>query len=165
AVDHALGVCELERPSHVAPDAHDVGLGERSLALEPRGERVGAQVHGEVDEAPGARHEADADDVRVLELGSGFGFVAEPALELGVAGIARHEDLDRDRRPVQLPTREHPGEPALAERSEERRVGKECYQPCRSRWWPVPLKKKITATGKASHISAANITALARTQA
>src|SRR5213076_444982 len=27
-------------------------------------------------------------------------------------------------------------------RSEERRVGKECYQPCRSRWWPYHLKKK-----------------------
>src|SRR5213076_3558198 len=27
-------------------------------------------------------------------------------------------------------------------RSEERRVGKECYQPCRSRWSPYHLKKK-----------------------
>ena len=25
---------------------------------------------------------------------------------------------------------------AMAKRSEERRVGKECYQPCRSRWSP-----------------------------
>ena len=41
--------------------------------------------------------------------------VSEPALELRVAGVAWHEDLDRDCRPVQLPTREHPGEPALAE--------------------------------------------------
>src|SRR5881396_4280716 len=27
-------------------------------------------------------------------------------------------------------------------RSEERRVGKECFVPCRSRWWPDHLKKK-----------------------
>src|SRR3546814_11556089 len=25
---------------------------------------------------------------------------------------------------------------SLAQRSEERRVGKECVSPCRSRWWP-----------------------------
>src|SRR5213076_3475370 len=31
---------------------------------------------------------------------------------------------------------------AVGFRSEERRVGKECYQPCRSRWSPYPLKKK-----------------------
>src|SRR6184192_1791819 len=30
----------------------------------------------------------------------------------------------------------------VAERSEERRVGKECQSTCRSRWWPVHLKKK-----------------------
>src|SRR3546814_11810471 len=29
-----------------------------------------------------------------------------------------------------------------AERSEERRVGKECVSTCRSRWSPVPSKKK-----------------------
>src|SRR5213076_3445680 len=28
------------------------------------------------------------------------------------------------------------------DRSEERRVGKECYQPCRSRWSPYHSKKK-----------------------
>src|SRR5213076_3561386 len=28
-------------------------------------------------------------------------------------------------------------------RSEERRVGKECYQPCRSRWLPCIKKKKF----------------------
>src|SRR3546814_15375827 len=27
-------------------------------------------------------------------------------------------------------------------RSEERRVGKECVSPCRSRWWPSHEKKK-----------------------
>src|SRR3546814_15787668 len=27
-------------------------------------------------------------------------------------------------------------------RSEERRVGKECVSPCRSRWWPYHYKKK-----------------------
>src|SRR3546814_18897415 len=32
----------------------------------------------------------------------------------------------------------------LTERSEERRVGKECVSTCRSRWSPYHLKKKIT---------------------
>src|SRR5213076_2877062 len=32
----------------------------------------------------------------------------------------------------------------IVSRSEERRVGKECYQPCRSRWSPYHLKKKST---------------------
>src|SRR3546814_20726397 len=30
------------------------------------------------------------------------------------------------------------------QRSEERRVGKECGRTCRSRWLPAPLKKKKT---------------------
>src|SRR3546814_17241333 len=30
------------------------------------------------------------------------------------------------------------------ERSEERRVGKECVSTCRSRWWPYPSKKNNT---------------------
>src|SRR3546814_16650225 len=30
----------------------------------------------------------------------------------------------------------------LAERSEERRVGKECVSTCRYRWWPYHYKKK-----------------------
>src|SRR5213076_3470152 len=34
------------------------------------------------------------------------------------------------------------GSSSLASRSEERRVGKECYQPCRSRWSPDHEKKK-----------------------
>src|SRR3546814_5836342 len=31
---------------------------------------------------------------------------------------------------------------AMAIRSEERGVGKECFSKCKSRWLPVPLKKK-----------------------
>src|SRR3546814_16100944 len=34
----------------------------------------------------------------------------------------------------------------LAQRSEERRVGKECVSTCRSRWSPSHLKKKSTNT-------------------
>src|SRR6188508_3736564 len=42
---------------------------------------------------------------------------------------------------------------AEAGRSEERRVGKECIEPCRSRWSPYHLKKKkksrsITSAGR-----------------
>src|SRR3546814_18822710 len=32
--------------------------------------------------------------------------------------------------------------PFLTDRSEERRVGKECVSTCRSRWWPYHEKKK-----------------------
>src|SRR3546814_12997305 len=32
--------------------------------------------------------------------------------------------------------------PEARERSEERRVGKECVSTCRSRWWPYHLKNK-----------------------
>src|SRR6185295_8406828 len=119
AVDDPLFERKLEGAGHVARHAYDVGLGERALALEPRGERVRAQVHREVDVVSGARHEADPDDVRVLELLGGFGFVAEPALELAVAGVARHQDLDGDGGPVQLPTSEHPSEAALPEQTLE----------------------------------------------
>src|SRR3546814_19249253 len=40
--------------------------------------------------------------------------------------------------------RTRPSDPKLAEppRSEERRVGKECVSPCRSRWSPYHSKKK-----------------------
>src|SRR3546814_16823759 len=34
---------------------------------------------------------------------------------------------------------EHPGQ-----RSEERRVGKECVRTCKSRWWAADIKKKKT---------------------
>src|SRR3546814_11906559 len=37
-------------------------------------------------------------------------------------------------------------------RSEERRVGKECVSPCRSRWSPYHYKKHISNHSLASHI-------------
>src|SRR3546814_17707423 len=37
-----------------------------------------------------------------------------------------------------------------AERSEERRVGKECGSTSRSRWWPYHEKKKATGNGQLS---------------
>src|SRR3546814_12326461 len=33
-------------------------------------------------------------------------------------------------------------DPAVVDRSEERRVGKECVSTCRSRWWPYHYNKK-----------------------
>src|SRR3546814_11565004 len=38
--------------------------------------------------------------------------------------------------------------PAIAARSEERRVGKECVSTCRSRWSPYHSKKKQTLTNE-----------------
>src|SRR3546814_18077986 len=40
------------------------------------------------------------------------------------------------------PDGEDQGQPAAQERSEERRVGKECVSTCRSRWSPYHYKKK-----------------------
>src|SRR3546814_12833413 len=52
--------------------------------------------------------------------------VADIASELDTDdAVAVIEDLDADE-----------------QRSEERRVGKECVSTCRSRWWPSHLKKK-----------------------
>src|SRR5213596_3981293 len=39
----------------------------------------------------------------------------------------------------------------LHQRSEERRVGKECTVLCRSRWWPYHLKKKKKKPEKRQH--------------
>src|SRR3546814_17340905 len=36
-------------------------------------------------------------------------------------------------------------EQSSGRRSEERRVGKECVRPCRSRWSPEPYTKKLSA--------------------
>ena len=119
AVDHAASVREAEPLGHVAGDAHDVRLGERALALQPGGERIGAQVHPEVHVVAGAGHEADTDDVRVLKLCRGLGLVAEAALELRVAGVARHEHLHGDRTAVELAAAEHPREATLAEQALE----------------------------------------------
>src|SRR3546814_17460183 len=38
--------------------------------------------------------------------------------------------------------------PSGSERSEERRVGKECVSTCRSRWWPNHYKKKHDINNK-----------------
>src|SRR3546814_13716030 len=38
------------------------------------------------------------------------------------------------------------GDIARLQRSEERRVGKECVSTCRSRWSPFPQKKKTNTT-------------------
>jgi len=63
------------------------------------------------------RDRADADDVGVLELCGGLALVAKPALELGIAGVARLQHLDRDGSPVLLPSDERPGEPPLPEQA------------------------------------------------
>ena len=62
----------------------------------------------------------------VLELGVGTGRLAVPLAAAGYRVIG----VDRDAAML-----ERAGLAAAA-RSEERRVGKECYQPCRSRWSP-----------------------------
>src|SRR3546814_11756554 len=65
-----------------------------------------------------------ATTVRIHELGEGD---VDPT----PAQLARMQDLVRE---------------AMAERSEERRVGKECVSTCRSRWSPYHYKKKKERT-------------------
>src|SRR3546814_17763913 len=56
-------------------------------------------------------------------------------LSAGIAAALRKDATVRAVRPV--------SSAALAEqRSEERRVGKECVRTCSSRWTPLPKKKK-----------------------
>src|SRR3546814_17032664 len=67
----------------------------------------------------------------------------------------RHEvfNVGHDGRPPDICLLDlcYPGLNRLGYRSEERRVGKECVETCRSRWAPVYTKKKETQ----SHIQAA----------
>src|SRR3546814_19910882 len=81
----------------------------------------------------GVGQAAEADDLRV---------VPEPQDVLGMApGIeATHDRLES------LGRRGGVGAP---ERSEERRVGKECVSTCRSRWSPYHYKKKNNTTNSA----------------
>src|SRR5438309_10579129 len=116
-MNDALLVRELERGRDVARQPQDVFFGQRSLAGDARAQAVGAQVHGEVDVLARLRDRADADDVGVLELRSRLALVAKAGFELGIAGIARLQDLDRNRGAVLLPPNERPGEAALAEKS------------------------------------------------
>src|SRR3546814_17269803 len=95
-----------------APGKHRAGDG----AASPPGHR-GLRV---CDLTPGAR---------AAELGAGFVQQAEavqpPARELAAAGVEREAPAGADM--------------AIGdERSEERRVGKECVSTCRSRWSPDP---------------------------
>src|SRR3546814_1872519 len=53
----------------------------------------------------------------------------------------RHRGCDRVPGVLRGHRGRHPGL-CVAERSEERRVGKECVSTCRSGWWPYHYKKK-----------------------
>src|SRR3546814_12231132 len=56
--------------------------------------------------------------------------------KLNAAGVKATERYLND--PTQLPPQQDKPDPEMAkvQRSEERRVGKECVSTCRSRWWP-----------------------------
>src|SRR3546814_20800095 len=80
------------------------------------------------------------------QLGIGQAFLAEVGAQAGkTLGVATGLD----------PGRAHVGQ-ALAHRSEERRVGKECVSTCRSRWPPYHYKHNNThdtETQKLNHLN------------
>src|SRR3546814_11591403 len=49
--------------------------------------------------------------------------------------------VGEQRRDVAVATHAQPGERKMRDRSEERRVGKECVSTCRTRWSPYHLQK------------------------
>src|SRR3546814_1158816 len=51
-------------------------------------------------------------------------------------GASRQQKAAQHQRDAQRQEGEEIAEDELAQRSEERRVGKECVSTCRSRWWP-----------------------------
>src|SRR3546814_1660675 len=81
---------------------------------------------------------ADLADERVV--GESAHAVLEPARHRGdvaedVALLVALQRLERDRRRGRVAA---VGEAVAQDRSEERRVGKECVSTCRSRWSPYP---------------------------
>src|SRR3546814_18249091 len=57
------------------------------------------------------------------------------AFQIDAQFVAR-KALDFIKQPRHLKLRQHDGQQAVLERSEERRVGKECVSTCRYRWSP-----------------------------
>src|SRR3546814_11587675 len=58
-----------------------------------------------------------------------------------------------DQRRIVVPAQEGPAPDQRADRSEERRVGKECVSTCRSRWAPYHYKKKNTHIQRRKQLS------------
>ena len=56
--------------------------------------------------------------------------------EMGIEAVAVYSTADATSLHVQLADEAYCIGPAKSSRSEERRVGKECSEPCRSRWSP-----------------------------
>src|SRR3546814_13426535 len=99
------------------------------------------------------------------------GVVREPPAQVGGEGVAsggqlapggRGRGVDRSGHPPTLATLGACVDPRTArglndlaegERSEERRVGKECVSTCRSRWSPVHYKKKKSDSARNVNIT------------
>src|SRR3546814_17600834 len=75
-------------------------------------------------------------DRAVLEIGFGPGYDALSFLQAG----ADYHGIDLTPENIER-TRKHLGYYGF-ERSDERRVGQRCVSKCRSRWWPLLIKKK-----------------------
>src|SRR3546814_11723062 len=94
-----------------------------------------AEVEGHVDAGIGAaeRLAVEVDAKRAMQL------PVAPALAERFRG---HENGRHRARRLRLKKAESLGQFAGAQRSEERRVGKECVRTCRSRWSPYQQKKR-----------------------
>src|SRR3546814_18247410 len=69
-------------------------------------------------------HVESRGDRRTLDRGNDRGQIADAGFGLDPAGEVAADIAFVDK--------------GIADRSEERRVGKECVSTCRSRWWPYP---------------------------
>jgi hypothetical protein len=120
AMNDLLGVGVGERVGHVLGDLEQALLGDGTVAGEQGTQGIRVEVHGEVHEPAVEPHLVDVDDVRVGQAAGNLRFVAESALELGVARVAWLEQLHRHGGgQVMVAPGENPGEPALPEQAFE----------------------------------------------
>src|SRR3546814_11612648 len=92
-------------------------------------------------------------DLQDLQRAGITGRQPQPRLLRHPVDVALAEHAREQRRPLRV-AHLHPAVAGGADRSEERRVGKECVSPCRSRWSPYHSKTKLTS--QSTHLTISN---------
>src|SRR2546422_10926196 len=127
-------VSELERLGDLDEDRSRAIGRDRLLALEQVCQRLACDVlHGEPEQLAALRDPVNGDDVGVIERRSGARLALEALDQAGPKSQLRWQHLDGDFAvELEIARQEDHRHAAAPDRSEERRVGKEC----RSRWSP-----------------------------